>query len=274
MKALLWLFIFITVVVLFVVSVKQRRSNYEVIPKIIWSYWDDPNVPEFIQKCRYTWEKFNPEYTINFINNDNLKFFVGEEEAQKIKDWKFNDSPQRMSDLIRLSVISKFGGIWLDASIVCFNSFDWVQSDGSDVIVFSIKEISVEPCIESWFIAAAPNNKMICDWNEEMRSIDQYDTVEAYIDANPDVSQEAIAYNINYLVVYFCCRKSYNKYKDQTTVKIYNASDGPYNYMVKGGINTLCDEHGTFAKFRKDERRIMTREVEECIFNPEVKVNA
>jgi hypothetical protein len=255
---------------LFVTSIKQQRSKYDTIPKIIWSFWDSDDIPDFIHKCIDSWKKYNPEYTVNFLSKTNLKDFVGEEEANNMIDWKFNDSPQRLSDLIRLYVISKFGGVWLDASIVCFNSFEWIQNDGSDVIVFSIKEIAVEPCIESWFIAAVPNNNFVNAWNYEMRSIDTFNTIEDYAAANPDTSTEGIAYNLNYLIVYLCCRKAYNQYKATDTIHIMDASDGPYNYMVKGGIKSLCDEHGTFAKFRKDERKIMTPEVEACIFNPSV----
>ena len=194
-----------------------------------------------------------------------IQNYVGEEEANKLINWKFNDSPQRLSDLVRLSVISKYGGIWLDASIVCFNSFDWVQNESSDAIVFSIKELSEDPTIESWFIAAVPDNPYVTKWNEEFRGIDQYSTIEEYIEKS-GTNQDAIAYNINYLVIYLCARKVYHDLGPDS-VKIMSATDGPYNYMVQEkGIKSLCDDHGTFAKFRKDERSIMSPEVEACIF--------
>jgi len=267
------IFAFALIVVLFFLYLQSNsRSTFEQprIPKIIWSFWDKDEIPEFIQKCVDTWKKYNPDYAINFMTTSTLKNYVGEEEANKMINWKFNDSPQRLSDLVRLSVVSKFGGIWLDASVVCFNSFDWVQNENSDAIVFSIKELSVDPTIESWFIAAVPSNQYVTKWNEEFRGIDQYESVDDYIKKS-GTNQDAIAYNINYLVVYLCARKVYHDLGPDS-VKIKSASDGPYNYMVKGGIKTLCDEHGTFAKFRRDERKEMTPDVEACIFSPKPDV--
>ena len=256
---------------------KKTRSCYPVqegheIPKIIWSFWDSDDTPPFIQKCIDSWKKFNPEYTINFMTTSTLGEYLGEEEAQNIRDWKFNDSPQRLSDLVRLSAVSKFGGIWLDASVVCFKSFNWIQEEQSDCVLFSIKELSEDPTIESWFIAATPQHPYIIEWNNEFRGIDQYESVDEYIKVS-GTNQDAIAYNVNYLVVYLCARKVYHDYGEES-VKILNASEGPYEYMVKGGIKSLCDSRNSFAKFRRDERAEMSPEVEACIFNPGEKQDA
>ena len=262
----------LVVTVIFLILIYFLMSNINVskfdrIPNILWTFWDKDEIPEFIQNCMKSWRQYNPDCTINLVTTSTLENFVGPEEANYIKNWKFNDSPQRFSDLVRLSVISKFGGIWLDASIVAFNSFDWVNKEDADSIVFSIKELSKDVLIESWFIAAVPGNPFVVKWNEEFRGIDQYDTIEDYIKKS-GTNQDAIAYNINYLVIYLCARKVWHDL-GEGCVKIMSATDGPYNYMVKGGIKSLCDEKKTFAKFRKDERNIMSPDVESCIFNPD-----
>jgi len=257
-------------VLLVLLFLKTKSSCYPIkdvkIPKILWSFWDNDEIPPFIQKCADSWKKFNPDYTINLMTKSTLATHLGQEEADAILNWKFNDSPQRLSDLVRLSAISKFGGVWLDASIVCFKSFNWLEEEASDCVLFSIKELSVDPTIESWFIAAIPNHPFINAWNKEFRGIDQYSSVDEYINVS-GTNQDAIAFNVNYLVVYLCARKVYHDYGEES-VKILSASDGPYQYMVNGGIHTLCDSRNSFAKFRKEERAAMNPEVEACIFNP------
>lgn len=269
--------VLLLVLVLVIVLVFQTRSCYPVkqgqeIPKIIWTFWDSDDIPPFIQKCIDSWKKFNPDYTVNLMTTSTLGTYLGEEEAQNIINWKFNDSPQRLSDLVRLSAVSKFGGIWLDASVVCFKSFNWLQEEQSDCVLFSIKELSTDPTIESWFIAAIPQHPYVVEWNKEFRGIDQYESVDEYIKVS-GTNQDAIAYNVNYLVVYLCARKVYHDYGEDS-VKILSASDGPYQYMVKGGIKSLCDSRNSFAKFRRDERAEMTPEVEACIFNPNTQQDA
>lgn len=269
-------FIFFLAIVLLALLMSKRSSCYPIkdvkIPKILWSFWDNDEIPPFIQKCADSWKKFNPDYTINLMTKSTLATHLGQDEANAILNWKFNDSPQRLSDLVRLSAISKFGGIWLDASIVCFKSFNWLEEEASDCVLFSIKELSVDPTIESWFIAAIPNHPFIIAWNKEFRGIDQYSSVDEYIKVS-GTNQDAIAFNVNYLVVYLCARKVYHDYGEES-VKILSASDGPYQYMVKGGIHTLCDSRNSFAKFRKEERAAMNSEVEACIFNPSEKKDA
>jgi len=261
-----FLIAFILIIILFILLQTRSSSFVEpsVIPKIIWSFWDSDEIPDFITKCTDSWKEFNPDWKINMITKNSLKDYVGEEEANNIINWKFNDSPQRFSDLVRLSVIAKFGGLWLDASIVCFKSFDWIYEEKSDSIVFSIKELSTDPTIESWFIAAVPENPYVVAWNNEFRGIDQYSSINEYIEKS-GTNQDAIAYNVNYLVIYLCARKVYHDL-GQDSVRILSASDGPYNYMLKGGIRSLCDEKKSFAKFRKDERAVMNETVEKCIF--------
>jgi len=270
-------FLLAFLVLILLLAYTKTRSCYPMkqgqeIPKILWSFWDSDEIPPFVQKCIDSWKKFNPDYTVNFMTKSTLGKYLGEEEAQNIINWKFNDSPQRLSDLVRLSAVSKFGGVWLDASVVCFKSFNWLQEEGSDCILFSIKELSKDPTIESWFIAAIPEHPYVIAWNKEFRGIDQYSSVDEYIKIS-GTNQDAIAYNVNYLVVYLCARKVFHDYGEES-VKILSASDGPYEYMVKGGIKSLCDSRNSFAKFRKDERAEMTPEVESCIFNPGEKQDA
>ena len=271
------LFLVALIVLLLLLAYTKTRSCYPIkqgqeIPKIIWSFWDSDDIPPFVQKCVDSWKKFNPDYTVNFMTKSTLGKYLGEEEAQALINWKFNDSPQRLSDLVRLSAVSKFGGVWLDASVVCFKSFNWLQEEQSDCVLFSIKELSKDPTIESWFIAAIPEHPYVIAWNNEFRGIDKYNSVDEYIKIS-GTNQDAIAYNINYLVVYLCARKVYHDYGEES-VKILSASDGPYEYMVKGGIKSLCDSRNSFAKFRKDERAEMTAEVEACIFNPREEQDA
>lgn len=271
-----WVLLVVMVLLILLVW-SQTRSCYPVkegkeIPKIIWTFWDSDEIPPFVQKCIDSWKKFNPDYTVNLMTKSTLGKYLGDEEAQKLIDWKFNDSPQRLSDLVRLSAVSKFGGIWLDASVVCFKSFNWLADEQSDCVVFSIKELSNDPTIESWFIASTPEHPYVIAWNKEFRGIDQYESVDEYIKVS-GTNQDAIAYNVNYLVVYLCARKVYHDLGEDS-VKILGAAQGPYEYMVKGGIKSLCDSRNSFAKFRKDERAEMTPEVEACIFNPDKQQNA
>lgn len=262
---LLLLLIFLVTLILVLLLNKPKPSS----KLTIWTYWNEDPIPEFISECIDTWRKENPDYEINIVTNENLESFVGSSEANAIKNWKYNDSPQRMSDLVRLSVLPKFGGVWLDASIICYECLDWVFSTNKPK-VYSIPELSTpdDPLIESWFISCEPGDPFVTKWNEEFRSVDQYETIEDYV-AHANVSMKGIDFP-NYLLVYVCAKKVY-KDLGPDSVEILNASEGPYNYHLHGGVSSMCSRKQTrLIKLRKEDRAGLDDTLKKCVFDKNI----
>jgi hypothetical protein len=231
-----------------------------MIPKIIWTYWHSiEKMPDFVKKCIDTWRFHNSDYIINVVTSKTLSKYVGFEETYKIKHWKFMDSAQRMSDLVRLSILNKYGGIWMDASCVCFESLDWVNSYGKDVIIYQIPEIKVP---ESWFIACTRENEYIQKVNKEFREeIPRFDSIDEYI--SKCMNTDGLDFDFNYLLIYLVLNKFL-----MGSEKIIDASTGPYLYQRLGGISSIpkIKKFPRFFKFRKDERSEMTNEIENVLF--------
>ncbi len=242
---------------------KQKVSYFtNPVPKKIWTYWNEDPVPDFIQRCIETWRKENPDHTVYVVNDKNLSEHLGEDEAKQLIEWKFNDSPQRMSDLVRLAVIAKHGGVWLDASIICYENLGWVETalEGRSCAVYSIPELAPKdkPLLESWFIAATKDSEFVRRWRDEfIETVPKYSTIQEYVDEKKaeGVPLDAIETNTNYLLVYICARKALRECPENS-VKILNASEGPYSYHTKGGVSTLCTQRPPkIMKLRKDDRK-------------------
>lgn len=262
--------VIIIVILYFLIKFRHHsRSNFDsgMIPRKIWTFWDSEPIPEFIEKCINTWKTENPDIPITILTKNNLAEYVSESEADAIFNWKYNNLAQKLSDLVRLSILSKYGGLWLDASIVCYSPFDWVFDDGAHCIMFSIPEISAEPVLESWFIACTPGNTFVSRWNEEFRKADQFESMEKYVEYL-NVDKNGIEH-VDYLLVYFTARKILRELPND--VKIMNASEGPYIYHVNGGVTTLCAKKPEkFIKLRKEDRAAVKEagdEVEKCVFD-------
>ena len=238
-----------------------------IIPKKIWSFWDSEELPDFIQKCKNTWISKNPEYQINMLSMKTLENFLTKNEINRIKDWRFNNSPQKLSDLIRLTILEKYGGIWLDASIVCYESLDWVHEKNDKCILYSIPELSKSPLLESWFIACSPGNAYVKKWKEEFFNVDKFDSIDEYVNSSK-VDLTGINFK-DYLLVYICARKIY--LEDPNRVEVMNATKGPYIYHTKGGIKNICNiKKPNFFKFRKEDRASINSEgdkILKCIFD-------
>lgn len=92
-----------------------------MIPKTIHYCWFGRGPkPHLIRKCIESWRRVMPDYEIKEWNEDNfpMEQFPFAQEAYAEKMWAF------VSDICRLYVLSKEGGIYLDTDVEVFKRFD------------------------------------------------------------------------------------------------------------------------------------------------------
>jgi hypothetical protein len=150
----MWLVILGLVIVIFILILKKTSKfvGDAQVPKIIWTFWDDPNPPLLIRKCLDNWKRMCPDYEIKLPNKDDVP-----NEYRGL-------TPQRQSDWLRVERLKTHGGVWLDASIILTESLDWVQGSGETVMFYQeamMKNKDASPMYESWFMASIPNGKFI-----------------------------------------------------------------------------------------------------------------
>lgn len=91
------------------------------IPKVIHYVWMGRNdKPSSVVKCIESWKKALPEYDIIEWNesNFNVNDFPYCKSAYEKKKWAF------VSDYVRLYVLYKYGGIYLDTDVFVKKAFD------------------------------------------------------------------------------------------------------------------------------------------------------
>lgn len=100
--------IFTLLILVYIIS--QTKKYY--IPKIIWCYWDN-NTPDVVQNMVEKNRKVLYDWDIRFLTNDTLGNYIKDNEFPK----EYNTlGPQHKADYIRLLLLKKYGGCWVDAS--------------------------------------------------------------------------------------------------------------------------------------------------------------
>jgi hypothetical protein len=242
--------ILVLLVVVLVLVILRQPSDYtsKTIPKTIWTYWDDENIPPFIQKCLNNWKRFNPDYNIQILKKNSIP-----KELHGL-------SAQRQSDWIRLHQLRNFGGIWMDASVITTESLDWVRkqvySQNAEGFMYYSTRHTVDenfPVIESWFIAAVPGSETISKWFDEFNFACREfgNDGDAYLrhleEKYGSEMKKKIVANIDwpsYLTVYVCHQKVLHI--DNVSPKRFLWADdasGPYIYHY----NTLFLGHKTIS---------------------------
>jgi hypothetical protein len=242
--------ILLVILIIFLIynfTVLKRLENLEnisssKIPNQIWTYWDTEELPDIVQKCVSTWRKHNPNYKVVILNKNNLSNYLTAEELKIINHPNFNDTPARYSDTIRVITLSKYGGFWIDASIICQTSFDWVheiqQKENVEVVGYYIDKMTLpeykthSPVIESWFFACTPDSSFVKEWRNEFISISNHTNVAEYL-KNVQTKGTNIQNieNPHYLAIHVSAQKVLQSSPNKYSMHLLRAEDTAFKYL-------------------------------------------
>lgn len=148
-------------------NVGSGTSCCNPIPKIIWSYWHTQAAPTLIERCFANWRQFAHDYDIRIITPATLTQWL---EPNTIIQQFASLPPYRQADWLRVKLLSQYGGIWMDASIILTQSPAWIHTTqektqceyvGFYIDLFTNR--TDQPIIENWFMAAPAQSTYIGD---------------------------------------------------------------------------------------------------------------
>ena len=139
-------------------------------PKVIWWCWLQgiEVAPLIVRVCYNSLRQYLTDYEIKVIDNKNWKEYVVLPNYV-VEKWEKGRIPAaNFSDLLRLELLIKYGGTWIDSTVLC-TGFDTQKTQiaqkylDADLFLFqytpegTIDGIS----ISNWFISAHSNNVVL-----------------------------------------------------------------------------------------------------------------
>jgi len=244
------------------------------IPRHIWTYWDSDTISNpVVLGCIESWRQYNPTYIIHVLGPKEATRLLG----FNVKTMKMNDGPARESDIVRLNILQKYGGVWLDSSILLKAPLyfpGWYDFYGYNLKSFISKPDI--PVVESWCFATVPHGQFITEWRNEFMKAELFNSFK---DALEDMKKHGVLYDgikgPEYLYIHVCAQKILQK--DPSILRsmyFYTAEDTAYFYLtqnnwdVKKSLESICK--GTVSpliKFRSRERKYLEEHMElfKCI---------
>jgi len=153
--------------------------------KIIWQFWQqgiDENTPKLVLSCLSSVEKHRGEYEIIVLSKETLNDYIELPGFVWEKFGKGGFTFPKIANLVRLFLLSAYGGVWLDATIYLtapidkkFLEKDFFALQRSDIPPLDEKIFTdFDPLGLSWkpesfvrmqnsFIIAKPHGKIIDD---------------------------------------------------------------------------------------------------------------
>lgn len=132
------------------------------IPKRIWFLWFQgmAQAPLVVRRCYDSWLANNPDWEMVFLCNDNLADYVQVERylpQQKISQL----SNAHLSDLVRLDLLSKFGGVWVDSTCFCMRSLDAWLGEFIGSGFFAFHQPGRDRVLSNWFLVSQKDNPIV-----------------------------------------------------------------------------------------------------------------
>lgn len=130
----------------------------DAIPKIIWTYWQSAPAPAFIQACLDNWRQFAPDHQVRLLDRDSIASWLPALRPD------FDTLPAyRQADWLRVHLLARHGGIWMDASMLLSRDLGWLHETqrrrAADYVGFYIDRYTTRPSlpiIENWMMASVP----------------------------------------------------------------------------------------------------------------------
>lgn len=217
-------------------------KNLNDTDKIIWSYWNN-NMPLSVKIAIYTWKKHNSDYIICVLSDQTIDNYINISEFPNNYN---NLCFANKSDLIRLVLLEKYGGIWLDASVYINKPLSFLWDNNYDVGGYYADYFMTNndyPPLESWFISVPKNSNLIKKWKNELikfiESNNYKDTIlnfEKTIDLQNVGKTDKVTIEGKIYLMNCCCflkTIQENKYN----IKVFSAGNGPFEYLVKNVWN-------------------------------------
>ena len=216
----------------------------DTIPKIIWSFWHDDNLPNIVESCVNSWKKYNPDFEVRLLNFTTYKEYLPEIDITNQK--VLSGFLQRQADVLRYHLLKNYGGFWIDSTMICNKSLQWildlqqqyqVEYVGFYMQAFATKELlETSPVIENWFISCVKNSKFMNDWCDEVMSINTYESEDDYL--TKTIASGTSVQNIsgpNYLICHVAAQKLLQKPNNYNIYVISAASStqGPFFYQYQ-----------------------------------------
>lgn len=133
----------------------------------IWILWlqGEENAPPIVKACINSIRKYWANKKIVVLSNENisqyisLPYFIEEKYKQRVF------GAAHYSDLLRTELLYRYGGIWIDSTVLCTSNSVPQSIFRAPLFVYQkidLTRLDINPTIcSSWFIAAKKNCKII-----------------------------------------------------------------------------------------------------------------
>jgi len=145
------------------------------MPRQIWMFWEQgvEAAPEIVRECLAAWPRMNPGWEVRVL--DGAAARRAAPRYAKLTKRAPLATPTVRSDLLRLELLARYGGVWADATTLPLRPLDdwlhdWLRPSGFFCFRHSRERIEQNGRLApNWFMASVPKNPLAVAFFNEFR---------------------------------------------------------------------------------------------------------
>lgn len=141
------------------VLLEHKRSNK------VWFCWLQglDQAPDLVKMCHASLKRYLKDKEIVVLTSENIHEYVSFPQFIMEKYQKGIIDRTKMSNLIRIELLIKYGGSWIDSTVFCTSGNYPKGILDCDLFVFQLvrKDYSGFSGLSNWFITASTNNRLL-----------------------------------------------------------------------------------------------------------------
>lgn len=146
----------------------EYDCNIKPLNKTIWIFWFqgwDQDTPWLINQVAKSWTTQNPGWNVIFLSKSNVLDYLEDPDSLFFNE---NICIQSRSDILRIELLHKYGGVWADATLFCMKPLDtWVHTTIQPTGVFLYRS-NDEKYMLPFFIVSTKESYIITQMKKYM----------------------------------------------------------------------------------------------------------
>ena len=191
------------------------------IPRLVHTWWEG-KMDWMARGCRSQLQ--------TVCAREGWQLCVSDDEIETVRNFDTLDV-QHKADWVRLCLIAKFGGVWVDGTVIV-NTLSQFAGDGEYVLGYGFPcDDACEPVLENWCFAAPAAHPLILAWKAEFKR-----AIEMGFETFKDTEAKKLGdHFITKHLPYLTCHACYALVHDDRLVRMASSQDGPYLYKARPG---------------------------------------
>jgi hypothetical protein len=133
----------------------------EALPKKIWFLWLQgfSQMPPIVKACYASWQRHHPIWEVIFLHKGNLDQYL--DVRTLLADRPVPLYRVSQSDIIRINLLQRYGGVWVDATCYCRQPMEEWLLPGLQSGFFAFDRPGADRMLSTWLMAALPENELV-----------------------------------------------------------------------------------------------------------------